>query len=402
MGLLAVLQQVALKVGVKRLALVGGVVRDVLLHRVHFDPWRGFPDLDLVVEGSAVAFAKALRDHLGPEQLPQLRVHGAYGTVELVVDGVLLDLATARQETYAAPGQNPQVTEGHLEEDLARRDFTVNAMALELPGMILLDPHDGWAALAMRQLAFLHSNSVADDPTRVVRGARYAARLGFVLAPEALAQVRSTVQSWPWAWRPGEAPKLAPPALSTRLRMELELLLEREPWQKAVAHLQDWGALVLLDEGLQADQNWHRRMRWAWRLGLPLLTALVAGAADPLAMAERLQLPQLQQRLLAEAAELQILLASLEVAESLSTWSPARWCETLEANSWQPEAVALCVCLGVPMWRPLLRWWGRWRQVKSPVSAQALIDQGWRPGPALGAELQRLRLELIDKQMALR
>ena len=402
MGLLAVLQQVASEVGIKRLALVGGAVRDGLLHRVHFDPWRGLPDLDLVVEGSAVVLAKALRRHLGPEQLPQLRVHGAYGTVELVVDGVLLDLATARQETYASPGQNPQVTEGHLEEDLARRDFTVNAMALELPGMTLLDPHDGWAALAKRQLVFLHLNSVADDPTRVVRGARYAARLGFVLAPEALAQVRSTLQSWPWAWRPGEAPKLAPPALSTRLRMELELLLEREPWQKAVAHLQDWGALVLLDEGLQADQNWHRRMRWAWRLELPLLTALVAGAADPLAMAERLQLPQLQQRLLAEAAELQILLASLEVAESLSTWSPARWCETLEGNGWQPEAVALCVCLGVPMWRPLLRWWGRWRQVKSPVSAQALIDQGWRPGPALGAELQRLRLELIDQQVALR
>ena len=397
--LLAVLQQVASEVGITRIALVGGAVRDGLLHRVHLDPVRGLPDLDLVVEGSAVALAEALREHLGSDRLPHLLVHGAYGTVEMAVDGVLFDLATARQETYAAPGQNPHVIAGHLEEDLARRDFTVNAMALELPEATLLDPHGGWEALALRQLAFLHPGSVADDPTRVVRGARYAARLGFVLAPESLAQVRTTLAAWPWVWRLGDAPELAPPSLATRLRMELELLFEREPWEMALAHLHDWGAMVLLDEHLQADQHWRRRLRWAWRLGLPLLSALIAGAADPLAIAARLQLPQQQQRLLAESAELQILLASQEVAESWSTWSPAQWCKALETHGWRPDAVALSVCLGVPMWRPLMRWWGRWRQVKSPVSAKTLIAQGWRPGPALGAELQRLRLEQLNKQV---
>ena len=399
--LLVVLQQVASKVGITRIALVGGAVRDGLLHRAHLDPVRGLPDLDLVVEGSAVALAEALREHFGSERLPHLLVHGAYGTVEIAVDGILFDLATARQETYAAPGHNPQVIEGHLEQDLARRDFTVNAMALELPGANLLDLHGGWQALALRQLAFLHSGSVRDDPTRVVRGARYAARLDFELAPEALGQVRSTLQAWPWTWRLGDAPELAPPALATRLRMELELLLEREPWEMAIAHLHDWGAMVLLDERLQAEPHWRRRLRWACRLGLPLLTALIAAAADPLATAARLQLPQQQQRLLAESAELQILLASQEVAASWSKWSPACWCKVLEAHTWRPEAVALTVCLGVPMWRPLLRWWGRWRHVKSPVTAQTLIEQGWRPGPALGAELQRLRLEQVNKLVAL-
>ena len=85
--LLAVLHQVASEVGITRVALVGGAVRDGILHRAHLDPARGLLDLDLVVEGSAVALAEALREHFGSERLPHLLVHGAYGTVEIAVDG---------------------------------------------------------------------------------------------------------------------------------------------------------------------------------------------------------------------------------------------------------------------------------------------------------------------------
>lgn len=131
--LLETLQRMARSVGVRRLALVGGAVRDALLHYEHLDPWRGLPDLDLVVEGSAPELAMALRRLCGHERVPELRAHRAYGTVELVLDGVLLDLAGARQENYPAPGFNPVVEPGPLERDLERRDFTMNAMALELP-----------------------------------------------------------------------------------------------------------------------------------------------------------------------------------------------------------------------------------------------------------------------------
>ena len=172
----------------QRLALVGGAVRDLLLHRVHRDPWRGLLDLDLVVSDgppeldhqppAAHRLALALQAQ-DPAALGYCHFHDAYGTVELELHGVLLDLATARCETYPEPGDNPLVTFGVLEDDLARRDFSVNSMALVLEGSSgqLLDPHGGLADLESRHLRFLHGCSVADDPTRLVRGARYGARL---------------------------------------------------------------------------------------------------------------------------------------------------------------------------------------------------------------------------------
>ena len=87
--------------------------------------------------------------------------------------------------------------------------------------------------LVSGQLRFLHGCSVQDDPTRVIRAARYAARLGFQLADESRAQILSTMDQWPWAWSQGDPPLAAPPALASRLRMELERLLEREPWSAA-------------------------------------------------------------------------------------------------------------------------------------------------------------------------
>ena len=403
--LISTILQTAKPLGIRRLALVGGAVRDALLHHEHREPWGDLPDLDFVVEGSAPDLADALGKHCGAERISNLRVHAAYGTVEMVLDGVLLDLAGARQENYPSPGQNPVVTMGSLARDLERRDFTVNAMALDLPlsnqdQPRLLDPHGGRNHLARRELAFLHDGSVADDPTRVIRAARYAARLGLHLAPDAGSQITSTLLAWPWDWCAGDAAEQAPPALSTRLRMELELLLDREPWCAALALLQSWGALVLLDSALQQDSHLNRRLLQAQRLGLPLLTSLVAGARDPSALALRLQLPQQQQRQMQQLKDLLQWLDTTLPAEA-SGWSAAKWCDALESRSVAPDVVAHAACLlaqyqrpSVP-WKPLLRWWGRWRHLQAPVSARELITQGWQPGPELGQELSRLRRERL-------
>ena len=408
--------------GISRLALVGGAVRDGLRQQLEQQPAQQqqldqplghprssdqqplgqIPDLDVVVEGSAIALAQILRKQLGEERITQMSVHRAFDTVGLVIDGLPLDLASARQEIYPAPGENPRVSEGPLEADLARRDFTVNAIAFDLDKGELLDPHAGCAALQARQLLFLHGGSVADDPTRVIRGSRYAARLGFDLAPEALQQLRSTLRDWPWTWRPGQPPQLAPPALASRLGMELALLMEREPWQVALAHLQHWGALPLLDARLQADQHWRRRLHWARRFGVPMIPALLVGAGDPLAVAARLQLADQQQRILAESLALQEFLSSSEVADAWHDWTPARWCEALEGRRWRPEAVALTLCSGGAMWHQLLRWLQRWRHVRSPLSAQQLLAKGWLAGPDLGAELRRLRVEQVNRLEARR
>lgn len=151
--------------------LVGGAVRDLLLGLERID-------LDIAVEASADDVA-ALARHVDPAA----RVHDRFGTATVVINEAPVDLAAARAERYERPGALPTVRPASILDDMARRDFTVNAMAIPLGSEPrLLDPHGGLADLGDRVLRVLHERSFADDPTRALRAARYAARLG--LAPE--------------------------------------------------------------------------------------------------------------------------------------------------------------------------------------------------------------------------
>ena len=393
-SVLEALQGAARSLGIPRLALVGGVVRDQLLHQRYGRAWSGVPDLDWVVEGDAAPLVEELNRQLGSERISGVQEHGAFGTVAFQLDGIPLDLATARQEHYPAPAENPVVQAGTLQADLARRDFTINAMALDLVANELIDLHHGQEDLASGQLRFLHVGSVQDDPTRVIRAARYAARLGFQLAEESSKQIRSTIQEWPWDWRQGDAATAAPPALSTRLRMELERLLEREPWPQALDLLEQWQALPLLDFQLQNDPWRTQRLHWAQRLGLPLMPALLLRAADPVAVAQRLQIPGKQQQWLQQCGELRDWL--VETPPPLEA-TPSIWSTAIEQQGWPPEVVALAVTLKPKQWKPLLRWWGRWRRIQAPQTARDLIAAGWQPGPAIGEELRRQRSAAQDR-----
>ena len=393
-SVLEALRRAGRSLDVRCLALVGGVVRDQLLHQRCGRSWSGVPDLDWVVEGDAAALVAELVTQVGSERISGVQKHGAFGTVAFQLDGIPLDLATARQEHYPAPAENPVVRAGTLDADLARRDFTINAMALDLVAGELIDLHHGQEDLALGQIRFLHAGSVQDDPTRVIRAARYAARLGFELAKESREQIRSTMQQWPWAWSHGDAAMAAPPALATRLRMELERLLEREPWPQALNLLEQWQALPLLDAQLQQDPGRMQRLRWAQRLGLPLMPALLLGAADPVALAQRLQIPGKQQQWLKQCGALSDWLTD---NSPVLQASPSIWSTALEQKGWQPEAVALAVTLRPKQWRPLLRWWGRWRVIQAPQTARDLIAAGWQPGPAIGEELRRQRSAALDR-----
>ena len=393
-SVLEALQGAARSLGIPRLALVGGVVRDQLLHQCCGRSWSGVSDLDWVVEGDAASLVAELGRQFGSQRIANVQEHGAFGTVALQLDGIPLDLATARQEHYPAPAENPVVRAGTLQADLARRDFTINAMAIDLVANELIDLHNGQEDLASGQLRFLHAGSVQDDPTRVIRAARYAARLGFQLAEESSEQIRSTIKKWPWAWAQGDAALAAPPALATRLRMELERLLEREPWPQALDLLEQWEALPLLDSKLQDDRRRTQRLRWAQRLGLPLMPALLLGAANPAAVAQRLQIPGKQQQWLQQCGALRAWLQ--DTSPSLQA-SPSIWSMALEKQGWQPETVALAVTLMPKQWKQLLRWWGRWRNIQEPQTARDLIAAGWQPGPAIGEELRRLRSAAQDR-----
>jgi tRNA nucleotidyltransferase (CCA-adding enzyme) len=151
--------------------LVGGAVRDLILGR-------GRADIDLVVEGDPAALAAAL----GAEPLV---THPRFGTMKVDWNGEELDLAASRRESYARPGALPTVELGApIRTDLARRDFTVNAMAIPLADPTdLLDPYDGQVDLREGLLRAIHDRSFLDDPTRAIRAARYAGRFGFELEP---------------------------------------------------------------------------------------------------------------------------------------------------------------------------------------------------------------------------
>jgi tRNA nucleotidyltransferase (CCA-adding enzyme) len=150
--------------------LVGGAVRDLLLGR-------GRADLDVAVEGDPEPIARRLGG--------DARFHERFGTATVQANGIQVDLARTRAESYPAPGALPSVRAAPLREDLARRDFSVNAMAIPLAGSAeLIDPHGGLSDLSARLLRVLHPGSFVDDPTRAIRAARYSARLGLSLEPE--------------------------------------------------------------------------------------------------------------------------------------------------------------------------------------------------------------------------
>ncbi|MFM7269776.1 MAG: CCA tRNA nucleotidyltransferase, partial [Cyanobium sp.] len=153
---------------------------------------------------------------------------------------------------------------------------------------------------------------------------------------------------------------------------------------------QEWGGLVLLDARLQADRGWRQRLRWADRLGLPRLVALIAVAEAPLALARRLQLPHRQQQLLVGLDDLRRRLDGAAPGDS-----PLAWTNRLEAHGLPAEAVALALASGVGPRRPLLRWWLRWRRIGPTCSARDLLAAGEAPGPALGERLRRSRAQRL-------
>jgi tRNA nucleotidyltransferase (CCA-adding enzyme) len=209
--------------------IVGGAVRDLLLG--------GAPeDLDVVVEGDAVAAAQELAAALGGT----LTVHDRFGTATVEAGGHVYDLATARAETYALPGALPDVRPGTLEQDLLRRDFTVNAIAMGLDGREAAAP-GAFEDLDARVLRVLHERSFLDDPTRLLRLVRYATRLGFAVEPETAALAAAAVAG-------GALATVTP----SRVGSELRLLLREASALDALAWVARWPLLVgmALDRGL--------------------------------------------------------------------------------------------------------------------------------------------------------
>ncbi len=204
--------------------LVGGSVRDALLGLSGPGP-----DLDLALDGPVADVARGLD--------PNALLHERFDTAELEIDGRSVDIARTRTEQYPHPGALPVVAPARIEDDLQRRDFTINALAVKVedPGT-LIDPRDGRSDLERGLLRVLHDESFVDDPTRALRAARYCARLGFDLELKTAELVRAT-----------ELHRVS----RERVDNELALIADEPTALEALRLASAWGLLDIPEERLE-------------------------------------------------------------------------------------------------------------------------------------------------------
>jgi tRNA nucleotidyltransferase (CCA-adding enzyme) len=322
--------------------LVGGAVRDLLLAR-------GRSDIDLVVVGDAAELGAAL----GAEVVE----HERFATAKVRLEGHDVDIARARSETYPRPGALPEVEPAaDVETDLGRRDFTINAMAIPLAGEPrLIDPHGGRADLEAGVLRVLHPGSFADDPTRALRAARYAARFGF--RPDA--ETESLLR----------AAQLGTVSANRRRADLLRLAAEPE-----AAHgfelLADWGLVEPRPDGVElARRAVELLARSPWDGFAPAAETVLAAALGPPGR-------------------------EAELADA----DPARPSQAVElARGCHPVALALARALGAE-W--LDRYLLEWRRVKLEIDGDDLIAAGVPQGPAVGRGLSEALRRKLDGEVA--
>ena len=378
--------------------LVGGTVRDLLLGRP-------CDDIDFLVEDSPRRFARQLRKQLGGRLNPPT----PFGTQRWVLDEQVarlidispdqlpahVDFAAARAETYARPAALPDVYRSTLRQDLGRRDFSINSLAVQLvpqPGPVI-DQHGGLADLDAGLIRVLHSLSLQDDPLRIVRAWRFSVRFGF------------TIET-----RTAELMQVARPALGSitgaRLRNELELLLQEDDPGSALLAMQDAGLLQAMHPAFCVPSDIAERLQRvqdsqgspAPPLPLTRLWHVLATAIVPAALAafcERMLFPPKMTRSLLCAS------AMLCEADTLAE-AGASTLQIVERLRNVPPDAAWCV------WRltddPLVRermadYLTRWPETRALSSGHDLRAAGLSPGPAYSRILLQLRVAWFDREI---
>lgn len=370
-GLAAVIE--ALGPGFEPSVLVaGGAVRDVLSGRAP-------ADVDLVVEGTPAAVA----ERLGGE----LRTYDRFATARVTLGGLRYDIARSRSETYPRPGALPLIAPAAIEQDLRRRDFTVNAIAAGLTGARrgqLIAAPQALADLAGRRLRILHERSFVEDPTRLLRLARYRARLGYEIEPETHARADAAV---------------AAGALGTvsgaRLGQELRLLAREPDPVTSFLAVAELGLDRAIDPELGLDDP--ALAQRALEL-LPsdarsdrLVLALAAWGVDPVRLGPLLE----HLDFTAEDRDgiVAIVAGAGAVAERLGDAErPSQIAAAVGAGS--VELVALAGALGPA--GPAREWLSRLRLITLQINGSDLLAAGVPRGPAVGAGLRAARNAALD------
>lgn len=377
-------------------ALVGGAPRDLLLG--------GTPrELDVVVGGDAALFAGDLASRIGGASAA-ITVHDRFGTAVVEWEGGRIDVAEQRAETYPSPGALPEVRPGTIGEDVQRRDFTVNSIAVILGGprrgSVQASP-EAAADLAAARLRVLHERSFVDDPTRLLRLARYRARLGF--APEAHTALLA-------------AEAVATGALATvsraRLGAELRLTLAEPDPVAALAALDELGVLAALDPQLGFDRDLATRaLAMLPEDGRPAVL-LLAVMLLALSMDRGRDAPTDIARLLDgfefTATEREAVLKTAVLAPALvdqlrEADRPSRLRDVAASSPLEGVALAGALASGRPPYgaaEAAHEWLRRWRHVRLAITGDDLLAAGIPPGPEIGRRLASVLARRLDGELS--
>ena len=386
----------------RSLYLVGGVPRDIILKLPN-------QDLDFVLETDAISFADELAARYGGSVL----AHKPFGTAVWTLDGCAaetlglpareipqyIDFARARSETYSEPAALPTVSPAGIKSDLLRRDFTLNALAIQLsPASVagqLLDESGGLADLQSGLIRVLHERSFIDDPTRILRAIRLATRQGFAIETETDELMRAALP-------------LLGRLTGQRLVNEIELSLGELKAGEIFLRLQDLGALGYIHPAFRVNcditevLNRARETSPPWKVTADketvpwrLLMARV-GADEADAICQRLDLPRTLTRSMVACAQLIGAAAMLSDAESPPSQA-ARLLDGLPAPAL--HAAWLLFADNPAAQDKLANYMSTWRQQKASINGVHLERMGIPPGPSYKRILDALRFAWIDGEV---
>ncbi len=369
----------------QKLYLVGGVVRDLLLGRPNFD-------LDLVIEGNALPLAQ----ELAKISQAKLTTHPHFGTAKLDYKDFSLDITSARRETYPKPGALPLVQPGTIMDDLFRRDFSINAMAICLTSERygeLLDPYKGKADLDLGLIRVLHPKSFKDDATRILRAIRYEQRLGFSLESFTLQLLQQDIN-------------MLDTISSERIRYELEMILKEEIPEKILNRAYQLGVLRKLHPSLKGN-GWlaqkFEQARQKAKKGplLPLYLSLLVYSlteAEIEQFLSRINPPKKLTQILYDTLHLKKRLAQLttpslkpsEIYYLLHNYSPT----AIQANALASPS---------SLFRQRLELYlSKLRYIKPLLTGDELIRMGIPPGPQIGKALKALHEAKLNEEVKTR
>ena len=363
--------------GLQPAYLVGGGVRDLLRGA---DPH----DVDIAVEGDARSEARAVADRLGSDA----REYERFGTATVETPQGTYNFAATRREEYDAPGELPRVSPASLDEDLRRRDFSINAMAIGLTGDDLghlYDPCGGVADMDSGLIRVLHERSFVDDPTRLLRAVRYAARLGFELDPETERLAREAVAANALATVSG-----------ARIRDELMDLLRESDAPTGVEKMRELEIHSALHPELDPDPELVASAALgATAIGADRAVAALAALVE--SAPEELDLWLADLHLLAEERDAASRAARLAPRIAMALREREHTPSELRALlAREPlEALALALALRAPS-EAVLRWVTDLRRVALEISGDDLLAAGVTEGPAIGHALEETLRRKLD------